>query len=63
MMTDSGYAKSGNKNAMPTYKKNGEEDYSGSTAYWIARLKDALTNTENDELRKEILQEIDKRLD
>ena len=33
IMTDSGYAKSGNVNACPTYKKNGEEDYSGSTAY------------------------------
>ena len=51
IMTDSGYAKSGDKNAMPTYKKNGEEDYSGSTAYWMTRLKDALTNNENDELR------------
>ncbi len=50
IMTDSGYAKSGDVNAIPTYKKNGEEDYSGSTAYWMTRLKVALENNKYDEL-------------
>ena len=52
IMTDSGYAKSGDINASPTYKKNGEEEYSGSTAYWMTKLKYALENNCNDDLRK-----------
>ena len=51
IMTDSGYAKSGDINACPTYKKNGEEDYSGSTAYWMTQLKQALETGETAELR------------
>lgn len=53
IMTDSGYAKSGDINAMPTYKKSGEEDYSGSTAYWMTSLKKALAteNKNEEELR------------
>lgn len=51
IMTDSGYAKSGDINAGPTYKKNGEEDYSGSTAYWMTKLKCALENNCNEDLR------------
>lgn len=39
IMTDSSYAKSGDINACPTYKNNGIEDYSGSTAYWMTELK------------------------
>ncbi|MGM9858724.1 MAG: hypothetical protein ACI311_05725 [Bacilli bacterium] len=51
IMTDSGYAKSGDINAGPTYKKNGEEKYSGSTAYWMTKLKYALENNCDDDLR------------
>lgn len=51
IMTDSGYAKSGDINACPTYKKNGEEDYSGSTAYWMNQLKNALERNIMTDLR------------
>lgn len=51
IMTDSGYAKSGDVNACPTYKKNGEEDYSGSTAYWMIELKRALESKNTSKLR------------
>lgn len=51
IMTDSGYAKSGDINACPTYKKNGEEDYSGSTAYWMTKLKQAIETGETAELK------------
>lgn len=42
IMTDFSYAKSGDVNAKPTIKKNGDEDYYGSTAYWMVELKKAL---------------------
>ncbi|MEG1313828.1 MAG: hypothetical protein RSD40_05890 [Bacilli bacterium] len=42
IMTNFGYAKSGDVNARPTFKKNGDEDSSGSTAYWMNELKNAL---------------------
>ena len=51
IMTDSGYAKSGDINAGPIYKKNGEEEYSGSTAYWMNKLKYSLENNSNEDLR------------
>ena len=51
IMTDSGYAKSGDVNACPTYKKNGEEDYSGSTAYWMTELKKALESRDTSNLK------------
>ena len=51
IMTDSGYAKSGDINACPTFKMNGEENYSGSTAYWMTRLKKALDSRDFSELR------------
>lgn len=50
IMTDSGYSKSGDINAGPTYKKNGVEEYSGSTAYWMTKLKYALENNCNKDL-------------
>ena len=51
IMTDSGYAKSGDVNACPTYKRNGEENYSGSTAYWMNQLKNALERNATADLR------------
>jgi len=51
IMTDSGYAKSGDINACPTHKKNGLEDYSGSTAYWMTELKKALESGNTSNLR------------
>lgn len=51
IMTDSGYAKSGDVSACPTYKKNGEEDYSGSTAYWMTRLRQELEGKSANDLR------------
>ena len=50
-MTDSGYAKSGDVNVGPTYKKNDGEECSGSTAYWMTKLKYALENNCNEDLR------------
>ena len=51
IMTDSGYAKSGDINACPTFKKNGIEYYSGSTAYWMTELKKALESENKSNLR------------
>lgn len=51
IMTDSGYAKSGDVNAHPTYNKKGEEDYSGSTAYWMTELKNALESKDSSNLK------------
>ena len=51
IMTDSGYSKSGDINACPTFKRNGKMDYFGSTAYWMTKLKYAIEQKEKSELR------------
>lgn len=51
IMTDSGYAKSGDVNAGPTYKKNGNEDYPGSTAYWMTQLKNEIEVADDSRLK------------
>lgn len=51
IMTDSGYAKSSDINSGPTYNRNGEEDYPGSTAYWMTKLRYELENKHSDNLR------------
>lgn len=51
IMTDSGYAKSSDINFGPTYNRNGEEDYPGSTAYWMTKLRYELENKHSDNLR------------
>jgi len=44
IQNDSAYLKSSDINAGPKYKKTtGEESFGGSTAYWMVRLKEALT--------------------
>lgn len=43
---DSSYIKSFDKNAEPTENNNGKEVYSGSTAYWMTKLKDIIEGKE-----------------
>ena len=52
IMTDSGYAKSGDVNAGPTRKKNGREDYPGSTAYWMTQLKNEIESADDSRLKE-----------
>src|SRR5574344_1604533 len=44
---DSSYIKSFDVNAVPIKNKNGKEVYSGSTAYWMTKLKSIIEGKEN----------------
>lgn len=56
---DSNYCESGNPQSKPFASKDGTQ-YKGSTAYWMTRLKDALTSSinEEDDLEKIIYEAI-----
>ncbi len=46
---DSAYIHSTDVNACPVYKRNGEEKYGGSSAYWMTKLKKILLDNKPDD--------------
>lgn len=60
---DSSYIKSFDKNAGPTENKNGKEVYSGSTAYWMTKLKYCIEGKESSFTYKDIIPKVVRSID
>lgn len=60
---DSSYVKSFDKNAGPTKNKNGKEVYSGSTAYWMTKLKYSIEGKESSSTYEDIIPNVVRSID
>lgn len=57
------YIKSYDENAGPTENKNGKEVYSGSTAYWMTKLKYIIEGKENNLTYEDIIPKVVSSID
>lgn len=60
---NSSYIKSYDENAGPTENKNGKEVYSGSTAYWMTKLKYIIEGKENNLTYEDIIPKVVSSID
>lgn len=60
---DSSYKKSFDVNAGPIKNKNGKEVYSGSTAYWMTKLKSIIEGKENNLTYDDIIPKVVRSID